>query len=361
MSITIHVGSCLDALAAMPARSVHCAITSPPYFRARDYGVAKAIGNEPTVAAHISELVRVFDAVARVLRPDGSLWLNYGDIYATPALAEPALGIKPKDLMGLPWRVAIALQSAGWHLRSEIIWSKRNPMPSSAADRPASSHEHVFLLTREPTYYFDGYAVREPRTTSGPRAGHFASGRLWDAAPKEHRAGELVGAESPNMETTTRNLRDVWTVTTDGFPDAHFATFPPAIVVPCIKAGTSEKGACVECGSPWRREVEASGGSVGRGWHDHRDDKMRGQRKPPTPGYTRHDRGFSPSCDCGGGRGVVPAVVLDPFGGAGTVAMVADRLGRDAILCEINPEYAEMARRRIVADAPLFADVTVSK
>ena len=362
MSVRILVGDCLERLRTLPEESVHCVVTSPPYWGLRDYGVEGAIGLEPTLQEHLETIVTVFREVRRVLRKDGTLWLNYGDAYTaaqginkdgSPRLPKvpttiqnvptdrkpgqqdlPAgwstrkvsrtsrvtrdnnFGLKPKDLMMMPARVALALQADGWWLRSEIVWHKPNPMPESVRDRPTSAHEKLFLLTKSARYFYDAEAVREPakdplddirrmrqqhdsnksaataernglRARADKQRGHSRShagfNERWDAMPKEEQ--QANGA----------NLRNVWTIATHAYPDAHFATFPPKLVEPCIKAG----------------------------------------------------------CPVGG-------VVLDPFGGSGTVGLVASRLGRDAILIELNPEYAEMAERRIHGDAPLLADVGVS-
>ena len=253
MSVRILVGDCLDRLQTLPEESVHCVVTSPPYWGLRDYGVEGAIGLEPTLQEHLEMIVTVFREVRRVLRKDGTLWLNYGDCYHN---GDSLSGLKPKDLVMMPARAALALQADGWWLRSEIVWHKPNPMPESVRDRPTSAHEKLFLLTKAARYFYDAEAVRTK---------------------------------------TDANLRNVWTIPTHAYPDAHFATFPPKLVEPCIKAG----------------------------------------------------------CPVGG-------VVLDPFGGSGTVGLIASRLGRDAILIELNPEYAEMAERRIHGDAPLLADVGVS-
>ena len=308
---------------------------------------------------HLETIVTVFREVRRVLRKDGTLWLNYGDAYSSGdrsthragasdnkghlvqnGLARPKTpsGLKPKDLVMMPARVALALQADGWWLRSEIVWHKPNPMPESVRDRPTSAHEKLFLLTKSARYFYDAEAVR---VACSPNT---------HARRKDHESA---------------NLRNVWTIATHAYPDAHFATFPPKLVEPCIKAGTSEKGCCPECGAPWVREMEVHDpdGRLGRSWHDD-DPKERlaiGQRGTPRgEGRPIHrTSGWQPLCDCGAGD-PAPCTVLDPFGGSGTVGLVASRLGRDAILIELNPEYAEMAEHRIHEDAPLLADVGVS-
>ncbi len=297
--ITIEVGDCLETLKMMPDQSVHTCVTSPPYFGLRDYGHDGQIGLEPTPDEFVAALVAVFREVRRVLRDDGTLWLNLGDSYASTGghTAQGAGsqragrsnvnvqnarkgyaggdGIKVKDLIGIPWRVAFALQADGWYLRQDIIWHKPNPMPESVTDRCTKAHEYVFLLSKSPRYYFDHEAIKEPAVCDRKRG------------PAEHpdtKSTNGNGGLSRREVQPLRNRRSVWTVTTKPFKGAHFATFPPDLIEPCVLAGCPEGG-----------------------------------------------------------------TVLDPFGGAGTTGIVARRHGREAILCELNPEYAEMARERIEA------------
>jgi DNA modification methylase len=409
MSVRILLGDVREKLADLPDESVHCVVTSPPYFGLRDYGTAsweggdpacdhlkpcrngavasstlrgregpypgekavimgkpfgqscgkcgatrtdKQIGLEPTPAEFVAVMVEVFREVRRVLRKDGTLWLNLGDTYASspagnwgkdmprpgeggayrqnkPKLDYGAMGIKAKDLLGIPWRVAFALQADGWYLRQDIIWSKPNPMPESVTDRCTKAHEYLFLLAKsgDPTiwrardtgewsnapdlserlpdpseedpdgtvarwrghsYYYDAEAIKEPVN------GNAHEGRK-DGSVLPARNGIETGGAAPSMPrglVDERNRRSVWTVATQPFKEAHFATFPPDLIEPCIKAG----------------------------------------------------------CPKGG-------TVLDPFGGAGTTGLVADRIQRDAILIELNPEYAEIARQRIKGDSSLFSEV----
>ena len=327
MAATIKVGDCVDVLAGMERESVHCVVTSPPYWGLRAYkGDTGMIGLEPTFDEHLENLVGVFREVRRVLRSDGTLWLNYGDAYAASGRA--AGGLKAKDLMMMPARVALALQADGWWLRSEIVWRKPNPIPESVKDRPTSSHEKLFLMSKSARYFYDAEAIRA-----------------------EARAKGL-----------TANLRNVWSIATQSFRQAHFATFPEALVKPCIKAGTSEKGVCEVCGAPWVRDVEIKDpkGRLGKGYHEHNDDLGRGQRGVPSASGApvRKTMGWLPSCDHD--ETTVPSIVLDPFGGSGTVSIVAGKLHRDSILIEINPEYAEMSRKRINGDQGLFADIKLT-
>jgi DNA modification methylase len=310
----ILVGDCIDTMRTLPDQSVHTCITSPPYFGLRDYGVDGQIGLEASPRDFIDNLVAVFREVRRVLRDDGTLWVNMGDSYAgswgaqgrpqgkgqmsgrrvTSARqinAHPMfqsgtgvrgseMGMKPKDLMGIPWRLAFALQDDGWYLRQDIIWHKPNPMPESVRDRCTKAHEYVFLLSKSKQYYFDQASIAEnaiePR---GPG----------NVSPVEALPGERP-TENSNIRGSlhkigarpTRNKRSVWSVATHSFKGAHFATFPPDLIRPCVLAGAPRGG-----------------------------------------------------------------LVLDPFGGAGTTALVAMQEGRRSVICELNPEYAALARRRL--------------
>jgi DNA modification methylase len=319
VSVQIITGDCRDVLRALPDESVHCVVTSPPYFGLRDYGVAGQIGLEPTPDEFVAEMVGVFRDVRRVLRDDGTLWLNLGDSYASDPrkgrvtatqsgkaayLAGQAnqcrfIGgsLKPKDLIGIPWRVAFALQADGWYLRSDIVWHKPNPMPESVTDRPTSAHEHVFLLAKSERYFYDAEAVRERAVSDDDKKWTDGGSEKQRGHGRRHAGfnGRYAERIAIDGAPTHRNLRNVWTIATRPFPEAHFATFPPDLAERCIEAG----------------------------------------------------------CPAGG-------TILDPFGGAGTTGLVADRLGRNAILIELNPEYADMARRRIKGDAPLFAQVSAN-
>jgi DNA modification methylase len=315
-------GDCRAILPTLPAASVHCVVTSPPYWGLRDYGVSGQLGLEPDFNAYVAAMVGVFREVRRVLRDDGTLWLNLGDSYNsnqaragmsvgdsyrgsdTPTLNREHQtrvhfnGIKPKDLCGIPWRVAFALQADGWYLRQDIIWSKPNPMPESVTDRCTKAHEYLFLLSKRERYYYDQDAIREPHLeTSIARALRPWNGNAVRGDPLGRSQlvsnGRDAGAPMDTCHPHGRNKRSVWEVTTRPFSEAHFATFPPALIEPCIKAGCPKDG-----------------------------------------------------------------TVLDPFGGAGTTGLVADRLQRNAILVELNPAYATMAGDRITGDAPLFAVVS---
>ncbi|WP_457586160.1 DNA-methyltransferase [Ensifer canadensis] len=361
---TIHVGDCLEVMRSMASGSVDCVVTSPPYWGLRDYGVAGQIGLEPTLGEHLAVMVDVFREVWRILKPQGTLWLNYGDCYATTpngksAAAYKAEGnddrtfrdkpfstvggfLKPKDLCMIPNRLAIALQEAGWWVRSEIIWHKPNPMPESVYDRPTTAHEKVFLLTKGEEYFYDHEAIREPVTGGsharkpGPNSRQNVdrvpvSRKVkvpggWDVEPRAHGKINRSGRTSATYKVAdekdpfrkskpsfaaatgdpveTRNARNVWSIAPKAFREAHFATFPPALAERCIKAGTP-KTVCGCCGV---------------------------------------DHGCGPICET---FDRVPGTVFDPFGGAGTVGLVAEQLGLRSILIELNPEYAGIAVRRI--------------
>jgi DNA modification methylase len=359
------------------------------------------LGLEPTPELFIEHVVEIFREVRRVLRGDGTLWLNVGDSFCTQpngsigrSTLEGSLkphseyrrahslrsnghglssGYKHKDLMMMPHRVALALQASGWWVRMDNVWSKPAPMPESVDDRPTKSHEYVFLLTKSPDYFYDAEAVREKQAGNAHSRGR-------GVHPKSVPHDKLIRAnDSFNAAMTKfteapdgkRNMRSVWTINTQPFPEAHFATFPPALPALCIKAGTSEMGACVECGAPWERvtqKVAAAG--KGSGNKERKTGESRvcpgshlGASIPYSP--TAFDTlGWRPTCICfgeqfeadphAGSKLVRPCVVLDCFNGAGTAGLVALRLGRDYVGHERGPQYVEMSRRRIAGDAPMY-------
>ena len=270
--MTILLGCCIEKLRTLPDASVHCVVTSPPYWGLRDYGVPGQLGLEPTPEEYVAHMVAVFREVRRVLRDDGTLWLNLGDSYG-----------RGKQLVGIPWRVAFALQEDGWLLRQDIIWNKPNCMPESVRDRCTRSHEYIFMFAKSERYVFDVEAVKEPAVSdhnsgNGFKRGARLSYQNIDGTPRGNdKQWTGVGGK--------RNKRSVWTVTTKPFKGAHFATFPPDLIEPCILAG----------------------------------------------------------CPVGG-------VVLDPFFGAGTTGLVAQRHGRSYIGIEINPSYRDLAMARIAAE-----------
>jgi len=309
--IEIYEGDCRQILSDLAEQSINCCVTSPPYFGLRDYGNDDQIGLEQTPDEFVEALVGVFREVKRVLRDDGTVWLNLGDSYYNyrpgkgQALAKQTVsktsqdlpqecarrgnkleGLKEKDLIGIPWRVAFALQADGWYLRQDIIWSKPNPMPESVRDRCTKSHEYIFLLSKSPKYYFDNEHIKEETNKIGGKPRQF--GATKQVGTMRQDIGETF------IDTGLRNKRSVWTVSPKPFSEAHFAVYPPELIEPCILAGCPEGG-----------------------------------------------------------------TVLDPFGGSGTTGVVADRLGRNAILTELNSDYIDIARNRIEGDGGMFTDLKI--
>jgi DNA modification methylase len=375
---TILTGDCRTMLATLPDNSVHCCVTSPPYFGLRDYGHEEQIGLEQSPDAYVAQLVDVFRQVRRVLHPAGTLWLNLGDSYAgsggaggdysvnglnagqpkwksnykiAPGRTPGIAGHKPKDLLGIPWRVAFALQADGWWLRSEITWCKRAPMPESVRDRPTSATEKIFLLTKKATYFYDAMAVAEP-AERGAAGSTFTNGKT--GANGMGRVSQLE-----REETATRNQRNFWLLSPEPYPHVHFATYPTEIPRRAIRAGTSAHGVCTTCGAPWERTVER-GEMVQCGHvaphHNHKradqPDSTLSQSSALRTGLKASitHAGWQPTCTCG--ADVVPATVLDPFTGSGTTGAVAISLGRRFVGVELNPAYVELAHRRITAEQP---------
>ena len=320
--------------------SIDCVVTSPPYWGLRNYDLDNGIGLEPTIEEWITNIVLVFREVWRVLKPTGTVWMNLGDSYGD------------KQLLGIPWHVAFALQADGWYLRSDIIWSKPNPMPESVSDRPTKAHEYIFLLTKNPRYYYDADAIRENLEEITRLANSFRDGGVYTQGRSYNNSGETGKATHADTEHmgVGRNKRTVWEIPTQPYPDAHFATYPEKLVEPCILAGTSEKGVCAKCGKPWERIVEASGGTIGQGWHDHANDLIRGMRdnskgKSTDGTYKRQHKGWQSTCNCN--ADIVPATVLDPFVGSGTTLAVAQRLGRKGVGTDLNKDYLTLAEQRL--------------
>jgi len=370
MSVQLLLGDCRIILPTLAESSVHCVVTSPPYWGLRDYGVAGQLGLEPTAEAYLARMVEVFREVRRVLREDGTCWVNMGDGYAgssqtggsgketitggtrnqqiTMHGGKRELGdLKPKDLVGMPWRLAFALQADGWYLRADIIWAKPNPMPESVTDRPTKAHEYVFLLTKAARYFYDADAVREP--SADMRNGD--PGPAWTKVTDPRAAGNRRYDHATAPATNGRNLRTVWTLPTEPTPDAHFATFPQALAARCIQAGSSERGCCAACGAPWVRDVERTPMVVARSDRTHALGRTRssGTMLAPPSSTTV---GWQPTCDHEGAP--VPCTVLDPFAGTGTVGAVAEQLGRHSILIELSPTYVALAEAR-TAQLGLFA------
>jgi DNA modification methylase len=386
-----------------------------------------SFGLEPTPELYVAHAVEIFREVRRVLRDDGTLWLNLGDSYAnygsggngatggldkstlaspmppintTPVKKSLPKNLKPKDLVGIPWMIAFALRADGWYLRSDIIWNKPNPMPESVTDRPTKSHEYIFLLSKSANYFYDNEAVKEKTTGNAhsrgngvnPKALNWKTPDGWDTTKGEgghgvfHKEGREKGvqnyrpkqnesfAAAVNQIVLLRNIRSVWTIPTQPFKDAHFATFPEKLVEPCIKAGASQRGCCPECGAPWVRITRKIKSKARKVVSPHA--AVPGQRAHGTFFSERYDDpaiietcGWKPSCQCqradwreaGKSFNVfpidpIPCTVLDPFAGSGTVGVMCEKLGRDFIGIELNPSYFKMAEKRIYEINPLFAE-----
>lgn len=315
------------------------------------------IGLEQTPAAYVAQIVAAMREVWRVLRPDGTLFINLGDSYASGrstsrqskiGLGAPLLserknrlhdGLKEKDLMGIPWRVAFALQDDGWYLRSDIIWAKPNPMPESVTDRPTKAHEYVFMLSKAPRYFYDAAAIAEP--SGGANGSSFTS-----EYDRETKPGLGMGERK---ESATRNARSVWNIATTPYSGAHFATMPPELARRCVLAGSSARGQCPKCGAPWVRQVERRLENT-EGWgkasKDHHantqgSDAIARNGQGRAGDSVSTTTGWAASCACEAGD-PVPQIVLDPFAGSGTTAMVALQNGRRAIGTELNPAYLRL-------------------
>jgi DNA modification methylase len=384
-SAVIYLGDVRNRLSELADGSVQTCVTSPPYWGLRDYGNGDQIGLEQNPDEYVKQMVEVFREVKRVLSDDGTLWLNLGDTYAagkmgrddsgdngrfggqrlTPKQRTAPEGLKPKDLVGIPWRVAFALQADGWFLRQDIIWAKPNPMPESVTDRCTKSHEYIFLLSKSAKYYYDNEAIKEP-AVDGYKSNEFIPKSDKDLMDTTNIKSAATGASSNNRNDElimTRNKRDVWTINTKPFKGAHFAVMPEALVEPCVLAGTSEAGACAMCRKPYVRIIE-KGEIAERETRDHLVNVIPGRDKPSRMqskhmlAIPKSTVGWSQACDCETSD-VVPCTVLDPFTGSGTVAVVSLRLGRSFVGVELNTEYAEIAEKRITDSNPLFNQVEI--
>ena len=429
-------GDCVAGMRTLPDGCVHCCVTSPPYYGLRDYGTAtweggdpecdhqrpplggsgessvvssdangakkaacrtqqyretcgrcgavridQQIGLEDTPENYVAKLVGVFREVRRIMRPDATLWLNIADSYAsgggTPRPGEGKVagrganrngvtvpvGCKPKDLIGIPWMLAFALRADGWYLRSEIIWAKPSPMPSSVRDRPTTAHEQMFLLAKQPRYFYDAQAIAEKAKTAGKPIKTAAG---WDTS---------VGA----VQAPTANKRSVWRIASRSYKGAHFATYPPKLVEPCVLAGTSAKGVCPACGAPWAREVKKDRRATRPGdgskvyppvggyvtppgqtpnTRSRKASQEVGNRDPERHVTTTETVGWKPSCGCDAGE-AIGAIVFDPFAGSGTTLAVAVNHGRRGLGTELNADYLTLIEARMRTITPtLFSEAT---
>lgn len=419
MSVRILQGDSLTVLRTLESESVQCVVTSPPFFALRSYLPAdhpdkdQEIGSEPTPDAFVATMVTVFREVRRVLRRDGICVVNLGDSYSGSGRGpgnkingnldqdtrqgfhspggQTWPGLPAKNLMMIPFSVAMAMQADGWVLRSVMPWVKRNSMPESVQDRPASAIEYLFLFARSPRYFWDAEAIRVPALLTGggtiptpdkaARAGQTTNGtglttlRSKDIVGRSYRNSDPFFATWQGLMLDEDDAPMALVVNPQPSKLSHFASYPAALVEPFVRAGTSQKGACPACGAPWVRCVVRGENPYPGSSHDHTADLV-------GTGAQRHESGlpagtimakrwqerqspqttgWAPGCSCDAGD-PVPCVVLDPFLGSGTTAMVADRLQRDAVGIELSPTYVAMARRRLEQDAgPMFADtVTVA-
>lgn len=427
----VHVGDALAILRAWPDSFVHCVVTSIPYWNLRDYGVDGQMGLEATPWQYIQRMEELFREVRRVLRPEGNCWINVGDSYysginagdpttrgsrtqrlpnghgnrtgrkasgtTTQPTRVPIQGLRPKNLLMMPARLAIALQDDGWILRCDCVWSKKNCMPESVTDRPSRSHEYVFLLAKNERYFYDMEAVREDVADSSiARVSQNDGHPNWNTDRQRDYVGSAQTMDISKMVPIGgRNKRSVWNIATKPFKGSHFAVMPPELAKICILAGTSEKGVCADCGAPWERIVEREfipqqDVSRERGLRAvdgtkpmDASNRWSGSARGTTASSTL---GWQPTCECHGKietekwmededdpetgemvpteqsrevyrpaipleqHPIKPAIVLDPFGGAGTTGLVAAELNRNFLLTELNPEYAAMAAARIAPE-----------
>lgn len=417
----IHNIDCLAGLKLMESKSVNSVVTSPPYWNLRDYGVKGQLGLEKTPKLFIKSLVVIFREIKRVLRDDGTVWLNMGDSYAAAAKSRTSeqacrksglngghnsqiackdqksklIGkLKAKDLVGIPWMLAFALRDDGWYLRQDIIWHKTTSMPESVTDRCTKNHEYIFLLTKKPKYYYDHIAIMQDAKNPADDIRRL-NDQTWDnkTSPDEMRNGlrpkasstfkrenSKRGAVIPGQQAATHrpdredtfangkaNKRSVWTVTPRSFVDAHFATYPQELIIDCIKAGSSEYGYCTQCSQPYKRYVsknlvptnkasfnsKADSRDFNADLQDAGSNRVKDGHKP---GWINafETLGWVPSCKCANTKRK-PGLILDPFMGAGTTALVAQKLNRNFIGFELNPKYVEMANKRLNSHLGMFS------
>lgn len=408
MNYQLLTGDNRTVMRTLAPKSVHCIATSPPYFNLRSYSGEQdvdweafeyapmpglpplsipawrgGLGNEPTIEMYIGHLVLCLREWWRVLRNDGCAFINLGDSFAGSGGAggdynaggiregqpkfkptKPKNGIKAKDLYMVPARFALAAQADGWYVRSRIIWAKGvsfladyagSCMPESVTDRPTKSDEDIYLLTKQPRYYWDQEAVKEKNAGKLP-FGDKANFKMNQSQAQGTHGNSSMFSGGSRQEyidkyyTNGHSLRSVWVINPQGYDGAHFAVWPPALVAPMIKAATSEHGCCANCGSPWARVVERKSSGAAFGKVLGRDGLLRNDlaKHAGRIGETESNTlGFAPTCTCN--AAIIPATVLDPFGGSGTTAATACALGRNAISIDISTDYIQLQEERIAA------------
>jgi DNA modification methylase len=434
MGIKILKGDCLETLKSLDEQSINTCVTSPPYWGLRDYGTGEWVGGDPdclhksakknadktggftgkrirkiggsennkylkhkkncpdcgatrkdnqlgmedTPEEFVENLVRVFKEVKRVLRDDGTVWLNLGDSYYNyrpgkgQSLSKQSVsntdqdlpqdcarrgnkiaGLKEKDLVGIPWRVAFALQADGWYLRQDIIWHKPNPMPESVRDRCTKSHEYIFLLSKNPKYYYDNEAIKEDSIYHGKDKRSDKGNIRYEGKRTNNK--DTKAQQSFVTINPKKNKRSVWTITTKPYKEAHFATFPTDLIEPCVLAGCPEK-VCVQCSEPYKRVMQKPKQlEIERNKRSGLDDRKVGgvldkynRENPPI------DLGLQKQCDCETNE-TKGGTVLDPFGGSGTTGLVASKHNRNAVLCELNEGYIDIAEKRLNDGFDIFS------
>lgn len=419
---TIALGEALKLLKKMPSEIVNCTVTSPPYFRLRDYGVEGQIGMEETPEKFIRKLVRIFNEVYRVTTKDGTLWLNIGDSYNNNSIGnrnelysngrkkKSQIGkrtdtykrgilksLKQKDLISIPWMLAFALRKSGWYLRQDIIWHKPNPMPESVTDRCSKAHEYVFLFSKSKKYFFDNYAIQEVATGFDNRKDIFTKGsqkysngyfpsdvknqsvalkrHLWwrfknlqENGQQNHSMHERRAEGQADEVYPFRNKRSVWTVPTQAFSEAHFATFPERLAWLCISAGSSEQGCCSKCHKQYTRVLkptEEYAKILGKGYFAHANDAEAGMQQMRGNGVSEKLKsagsncaqyesvGWKAGCKCKDAE-IIPAVIFDPFAGAGTAPLVGRKLQRNFYAIELKPAYKKLSDDRLKKELGLF-------
>jgi site-specific DNA-methyltransferase (adenine-specific) len=343
---TILIGDALDHLRHLAPASIEAVVTSPPFFRQRNYGADGQIGLEDTVEQWVERLQAVMAEVHRILVPTGSAWIDLGDSYSR----SPRMGAAAKSLLLAPERFALAMVADGWILRNKVIWAKRNPMPDSVKDRLSNTYDVVFHLVKQPKYFYDLDSIRVPHTSKQGRAKSVVEAKSPDwAGPHAGNNSGLKRFRPPGVPLVGKNPGDVWSLPTAHFQGAHFATFPERLVEPPILA-TCPLRVCVSCSAPWNPEPGKTFVLGHRGPAGGVDQDRHVRRYPSSWQVLRQPGPLKPGCECQ--LGTRPGIVLDPFFGTGTVGAVAERLGRDWLGIEISDAYADLAWQRLGRGSP---------